>query len=185
MTSVATLRAPEPAGIRRPTPRRFLMCRPDHFEVSYAINPWMDATAPVDRARAIDQWETLRTAFERHGHRVETIAGEPGLPDMVFAANGGLVIGECALSARFASPERAAEGPAYHRWLSGRGLRRLAGAAETNEGEGDFAPAPDASWRVPDFAVLPRRTARWRSSSESRWFRWNWSIRGSITSIRL
>lgn len=142
MTSVATLRAPEPAGTRRPTPRRFLMCRPDHFEVSYAINPWMDATAPVDRARAIDQWETLRATFERHGHRVETIAGEPGLPDMVFAANGGLVIGDRALSARFASPERAAEGPAYHRWLSGRGLHRLAGAGETNEGEGDFAPAP-------------------------------------------
>ncbi|MGF6888396.1 N-dimethylarginine dimethylaminohydrolase [Nocardia sp. GAS34] len=142
MTSVATLRAPEPSGARRPVPRRFLMCRPDHFDVRYAINPWMDTTAPVDRVRALAQWDTLRDTFERHGHIVETIAGEPGLPDMVFAANGGLVIGDRALSARFASPERAAEGPAYHRWLTGRGLHRVAAAVEINEGEGDFAPAP-------------------------------------------
>ena len=142
MTSVDTLRAPEPAGARRPTPRRFLMCRPDHFDVRYAINPWMDVGAPVDRARALRQWDLLRATFERHGHRVEVIAGEPGLPDMVFAANGGLVIGDRALSARFATPERAAEGPAYHRWLSGQGFRALAAAAEINEGEGDFAVLP-------------------------------------------
>ncbi|WP_245719890.1 dimethylargininase [Nocardia uniformis] len=139
MTSLATLRAPEPSGARRPTPRRYLMCRPDHFDVYYAINPWMDATSPVDRDLALAQWDTLRATFERHGHRVETIAGEPGLPDMVFAANGGLVIGERALSARFANAERAAEGPAYHRWLTDQRLTRVHAATETNEGEGDFA----------------------------------------------
>jgi N-dimethylarginine dimethylaminohydrolase len=141
LTSVATLRALDPAGARRTVPRRFLMCRPDHFEVSYAINPWMDALAPVDRARALAQWETLRATYERHGHQVEVLTGEPGLPDMVFAANGGLVIGDRALSARFANPERAAEGPAYHRWMAGQGMRALAAAAEINEGEGDFALA--------------------------------------------
>ncbi|MCM6775448.1 arginine deiminase-related protein [Nocardia sp. CDC159] len=139
MTSVATLPAPEPAGIRQPTPRRFLMCRPDHFDVYYAINPWMDVTTPVDRERALAQWENLRATFERHGHTVEVIAGEPGLPDMVFAANGGLVIGDRALSARFANAERVAEGPAYHRWLAGQGFAEVAAAAEINEGEGDFA----------------------------------------------
>ncbi|RDI67094.1 dimethylargininase [Nocardia pseudobrasiliensis] len=138
MTSVATLPAPEPAGVRQPTPRRYLMCRPDHFDVYYAINPWMDVTTPVDRALALAQWENLRATFERHGHSVEVIAGEPGLPDMVFAANGGLVIGDRALSARFANAERVAEGPAYHAWLAGRGLVEVLAAAETNEGEGDF-----------------------------------------------
>ncbi|MBB5917034.1 N-dimethylarginine dimethylaminohydrolase [Nocardia transvalensis] len=143
MTSVATVRAPEPAGARRPTPRRFLMCRPDHFDVRYAINPWMNLAAPVDRARALAQWETLRAAFEGCGHRVDVIAGEPDLPDMVFAANGGLVIGERALSARFAHPERVAEGPAFHRWLGAQGFAAVSAAAEINEGEGDFAVAGD------------------------------------------
>ncbi len=142
MTSVATLRAPEPPGARRSIPRRYLMCRPDHFEVRYAINPWMDTTAPVDRALALAQWETLRATYERHGHRVEVIEGEPGLPDMVFAANGGLVIGDRGLSARFANAERTAEGPSYHRWMAGQGMRNLVAAIEINEGEGDFAVTP-------------------------------------------
>ncbi|MQY27959.1 dimethylargininase [Nocardia aurantia] len=128
---------------RRPAPRRFLMCRPDHFDVTYAINPWMDIGAPVDRARAVSQWEALCAVYRRHGHQVDLIDGVPGLPDMVFAANGGLVIGDRALSARFATPERAAEGPAYHAWMAGRGLGRVLAAAEFNEGEGDFAVAGD------------------------------------------
>ena len=45
---------------RMPSPRRYLMCRPEHFEVSYAINPWMDITAGVDRALALRQWDDLR-----------------------------------------------------------------------------------------------------------------------------
>lgn len=142
MTSVATLRT-EPTGDRRPRARRYLMCRPDHFEVSYAINPWMDTSSPVDRTLALAQWDTLRATFEAHGHQVEVIEGIPGLPDMVFAANGGLVIGDRALSARFANPERADEGPAYHRWLAARGFTETAAAVETNEGEGDFAIAGD------------------------------------------
>jgi len=54
-----------------------------------------------------------------------------------------LVIGDRALSARFANPERAAEGPAYHDWLSTQRFTQVAAARETNEGEGDFAIAPD------------------------------------------
>ncbi|MEV0335054.1 dimethylargininase [Nocardia sp. NPDC050717] len=142
MTAAAPLRATTPlaapAPARAATPRRYVMCRPDHFDVTYAINPWMDPAAPVDRARALAQWEILRAVLEEHGHSVETVPGEPGLPDMVFAANSGIVIGGHALSARFAHPERAAEGPAFHRWFAARELRSLAAANETNEGEGDF-----------------------------------------------
>ncbi|MEV0685899.1 dimethylargininase [Nocardia sp. NPDC050378] len=136
MTAVLPLPSSTPA--RAATPRRFVMCRPDHFEVTYAINPWMDPAAPVDRARALAQWEILRALLEQHGHSVETVPGEPGLPDMVFAANSAIVIGGRALSARFAHPERQPEGPAFHRWFAARELRELAVAAETNEGEGDF-----------------------------------------------
>ncbi|WP_245717173.1 dimethylargininase [Nocardia jejuensis] len=135
--------APEPSGVRRPTTREFLMCRPDHFDVHYAINPWMDATTPVDRALALAQWETLRATYEEHGHRVHVVDGVAGLPDMVFAANGGLVIGDRALSARFANPERALEGPAYHEWMCAQPFASVAAAGETNEGEGDFAIARD------------------------------------------
>lgn len=122
------------------TQRRFLMCRPDHFDVRYTINPWMTATVPVDRARALAQWETLCTAYRRHGHQVDVIAGLPNQPDMVFSANGALVVGDRALSARFAHSERAAEAPAFHQWLTQQpALCHVVSATHINECEGDFA----------------------------------------------
>ncbi|MFE9576847.1 dimethylargininase [Nocardia sp. NPDC006044] len=136
MTSVATLRAE--STTRKPSPRRFVMCRPDYFDVTYCINPWMDPNAPVDPALALLQWETLRATYEEYGHKVDVVPGVPGLPDMVFAANGGLIVGDRAMSARFTHVERAAEGPAYHNWFAQQGLAGLVDAQEVNEGEGDF-----------------------------------------------
>ncbi|WP_245671435.1 dimethylargininase [Nocardia amamiensis] len=136
MTSVATLRVETAA--RGSSPRRFLMCRPDYFDVTYSINPWMNPAEPVDRDLAIEQWETLRATYAAYGHIVEVVPGIPGLPDMVFAANGGLIVGDRAMSARFTHPERAAEGPAYHEWFAGARLPNLVAAGELNEGEGDF-----------------------------------------------
>lgn len=128
---------------RTARPRRYLMCAPEHFEVSYAINPWMDPTATVDRALALSQWDALRRTYLGLGHQVETIAPVPGLPDMVFAANGGLVVEGRALGARFTFPERAAEGPAYLSWLAAAGLDAAVEPVHVNEGEGDFLVVGD------------------------------------------
>ena len=72
--------------------RRYLMCRPTYFAVDYAINPWMDISLGVDRELALQQWDALRRTYLDLGHQVDVIPPVPGLPDMVFAANGGLVI---------------------------------------------------------------------------------------------
>ena len=138
MTLLETALAP--AG-RTATPRRYLMCRPDHFAVEYAINPWMDPSQPVDRARAVRQWERLVATYRGLGHEVELIDPLPGHPDMVFAANGGLVYGGRALGARFTFPERQAEGPAYAARL--RALAQVVEPVHTNEGEGDFIVVGD------------------------------------------
>lgn len=138
-----TVIAPQPAvaaATRPATARRYLMCPPEHFEVSYAINPWMDVTRPVDPQLAMRQWQALRQTYLELGHQVELIPAVPGLPDMVFAANGGLVIGGRALGARFTYPERQPEGPAYLRWLAAAGLAATP-ATHVNEGEGDFLVA--------------------------------------------
>src|SRR2546429_2994791 len=96
-----------------PQTRTYLMCAPEHFAVEYAINPWMHPDNPVDTANARRQWERLRDTLTGLGHEVSTITPEPGLPDMVFAANGACVVGGKVLGARFRYPHRAAEGPAY------------------------------------------------------------------------
>ncbi|MDQ2709269.1 MAG: arginine deiminase-related protein [Actinomycetota bacterium] len=114
------------------------MCPPDHFAVSYVINPWMDLTRPGDAALARRQWDELRRIYLGLGHTVDVIEPVPGLPDMVFAANGGLVIDGHALGARFRHPQRAPEGPAYLAWLRSAGLRGAGEAVAVNEGEGDF-----------------------------------------------
>lgn len=138
-TRPATPHAP---SRRTATPRHFLMCPPVHFDVVYAINPWMDVTVPVDAGHAVVQWQALKAAYEAHGHTVDVISPEPGLPDMVYAANGGVVVGGKALAARFTFPERRPEGAAYEAWLreSGpaRGVVSLGQATERNEGEGDL-----------------------------------------------
>jgi N-dimethylarginine dimethylaminohydrolase len=118
-------------------PKHFLMCRPDHFTVEYAINPWMHPEAGADRDIAIRQWEGLKAAYESLGHTVSLIDPVEGLPDMVFAANGALVVDGRAYGARFTYPQRVPEGPAYLRWFAEHGFETKE-AEHVNEGEGDF-----------------------------------------------
>ncbi|AXT84016.1 N-dimethylarginine dimethylaminohydrolase [Aeromicrobium sp. A1-2] len=113
------------------------MCAPTHFSVTYAINPWMDITNPVDVERARLQWEVLRNTYLSLGHRVDVVDPMPGQPDMVFAANGGLTVGGRAYGAKFRFAERAAEGAAYAAWLRQSGVT-VVEPEHTNEGEGDF-----------------------------------------------
>ena len=122
--------------------RRYLMCRPTYFAVDYAINPWMDPTTPVDVDRAIAQWTALRDTYLTLGHTVELIDPLPGLPDMVFAANGATVVGGKVLGALFRHPERAAEAPAYLEWFARKGFE-VSEAKAVNEGEGDLLLAGD------------------------------------------
>jgi N-dimethylarginine dimethylaminohydrolase len=130
-----------PLVSRTPQRRTYLMCRPDYFTVQYSINPWMASGEPVDRARAVRQWQALHDTYTGLGHPVQVIDGQPGLPDMVFAANGATVIGGIVLGARFRHPERAAEGPAYLDWFRRQGYTSVHEPQRINEGEGDIVHA--------------------------------------------
>jgi N-dimethylarginine dimethylaminohydrolase len=124
---------------RAARPRTYLMCPPRYFTVEYAINPWMDPDVPVNTALAMHQWWQLRETFSRLGHAVRTIDPRPGLPDMVFAANGATVIGDTVLGARFRHPQRAPEAAAYLAWFGRAGYTTVVSARAVNEGEGDIA----------------------------------------------
>ena len=121
--------------------KAYLMCPPEHFAVNYAINPWMNPERPVDAARAMTQWDRLRATFLRLGHQVHVIDPVPGLPDMVFAANGATVIGGKVLGSRFLHAERAAEASAYLDWFRRAGYRAVRVPRCVNEGEGDIVYA--------------------------------------------
>jgi len=97
---------------------RFLMCPPRHFAVTYKINPWMDPQAWAGggsalHEAALSQWAGLCRALADAGAMVETIEPEPGLPDLVFTANAGVVLDGKLVPARFRHGERQAEEPAF------------------------------------------------------------------------
>ena len=104
---------------RDATPRRYLMCPPAHFTVTYSINPWMDPTKPVDLPLALAQWEDLRDRYLALGHTVELLDPDPALPDMVFGRR--IEAAQAAGQADPAvDPRLATEllvGPLHHRWL--------------------------------------------------------------------
>jgi N-dimethylarginine dimethylaminohydrolase len=133
-----TLTTPSsPLPERTATRRTVLMCRPEHFTVVYRINPWMDPQLPTDTALAVSQWEVLYRTYLDLGFDVQLIDPIPGLPDMVYAANGGFVIDGIAYGASFTHPERQPEGPAYMDWFAGAGFD-VRQPRNVNEGEGDF-----------------------------------------------
>ncbi|MBV9516069.1 MAG: N-dimethylarginine dimethylaminohydrolase [Mycobacteriaceae bacterium] len=124
-------------AVRTPSARQYVMTPPEFFAIEYEINPWMDVAVPADRTTAVRQWRSLHKSFTSLGHTVELVAPVPGLPDMVFAANGGLVFGDTAVLARFKYTQRVAETDAYEAWLTQRGYH-VVRTRHVNEGQGDL-----------------------------------------------
>ncbi len=125
------------------------MCSPEHFDVVYAINAHMtDGDGRPNRpdvALARRQWDALRREYEAIGYPVDVLAGEPGWPDMTFAANQSFPFldrnGERAVViSRMRHPERAGEPEIFARWYETRGYRivRLPESAGSFEGMGDL-----------------------------------------------
>jgi N-dimethylarginine dimethylaminohydrolase len=117
------------------------MCPPEYFAVEYAINPWMTPGTPVDVELAVKQWTCLRETLLGLGHTVHVLPPEPGLPDMVFAANGAFGVQGVVYGASFRYPQRSAEADRHRTFYETQGWRYVPPTV-TNEGEGDFAYLP-------------------------------------------
>jgi len=102
---------------------RFLMCAPDHYDVDYVINPWMEGNIhKSSRDRAVEQWNKLYNVIKDHAI-VDLVAPEKGWPDMVFSANAGLVLGENVVLSRFLHKERQGEEPYFQQWFAENGFK--------------------------------------------------------------
>lgn len=123
--------------VRAATRRAVLMCRPDHFTVSYRINPWMHPEEPTDTALALSQWYNLYLTYLYLGFEVQLIEPAPGLPDMVYSANGGFVLDGIAYGASFTHAQRQPEAQEYMEWFWRNGFE-VRFPESVNEGEGDF-----------------------------------------------
>jgi len=126
---------------RKPRKRTYLMCAPEFFAVEYAINPWMEPGTTVDVELAVKQWEKLRETLVGLGHVVHVLPAQPGLPDMVYAANGAFSVDGVVYGALFRYPQRTGEAQVHRAWYEVAGWRFVEPTA-VNEGEGDFAYLP-------------------------------------------
>ena len=111
---------------------QYLMVRPDHFRVEYAINPFMHLDDQPDPVRTHDQWQAIVSAIEAAGGTVEVLDQLPDAPDMVYAMNLGLGL-ECdsdlgsrrhAVLSHMRYAERRMETPAAESWFADHGFSR-------------------------------------------------------------
>ena len=118
---------------------QFLMCRPTHYTIAYEINPWMHIRRQADHPRALRQWTALyRLLTQRLQVSVRLLPPVRGLPDLVFTANAGLVVGRTVIRSNFRFPERQDEEAVVERHFRRHGYRVVRLPRTFNfEGEGD------------------------------------------------
>ena len=114
-----------------------LMCSPNFFDIEYEINPWMHTNNQVQQDVAHQQWLALNGIYGQLGWQVEHIEPVKGLPDMVFTANGALVIDRRVALPTFRAPDRQPETDYFKKWFMTHGYNEFFKPKYDFEGEGD------------------------------------------------
>ncbi|MCD6679448.1 MAG: arginine deiminase-related protein [Burkholderiaceae bacterium] len=91
-------------------------------------------------------WQKLHDAYRRLDVRIETMASQPGSPDLVFTANAGVVLDGKALLARFCNPERRAEEAHGRRAFESLRSRGIVESVHEPDAGVLFEGAGDALW---------------------------------------
>jgi N-dimethylarginine dimethylaminohydrolase len=124
---------------------QLLMCPPDYYGIEYEINPWMKRNRQSDAVVATRQWHDLsRLLVEKLGAEIQLVEAKPGLPDMVFTANAGVVWQNKFIVSNFRHEVRRGEAAYFAAWFRERGLKII--RLPENyffEGEGDLLRCGD------------------------------------------
>ncbi len=128
-------------------PVKLLMCRPEYFGVNYVINPWMEGNiGKAAREVAMEQWSALSARLQEVAE-VELIPPRSGLPDLVFTANGGVVLGNTVVLGHFLHPQRRGEEPLFGNWFTARGFEVIELPTDLPfEGAGDALLDREGGW---------------------------------------
>jgi len=114
------------------------MCPPDYYGIEYEINPWMSREVSADSDESRRQWLGLYDTLRELEVTIERLDPVPGLPDLVFTANAGLVYRDTFISSRFRYGVRQAESPYFERWAREHGFDVVVLPPSTHfEGAGD------------------------------------------------
>lgn len=97
--------------------KRILLCPPDFYDIEYEINPWMHKDNDVVSSKAHEEYEQIKKIFLELGAEIHEIKQVKGLPDMVYTANCGEVVGNTFIVAKFRYKERQGESAAFQEYF--------------------------------------------------------------------
>ena len=114
------------------------MSSAQYFNDNFAINPYMDASVPVDTERAVAEHTAVAEALKAAGIEVITTPAPEGCQDGVYTANWGLVRGDAAILSSLPN-KRQAEQPYACAALEKLG-KKVIEAPYRFSGQGDALP---------------------------------------------
>jgi len=95
-----------------------VLASPDFYNVTYSINPLTSIKEPLDKEKAMKQFEQLKNHFIKHNIKVHVLDAKKAdpdgqFPDLVFVSNSALILRgwptKVAILSRYANPERRGE----------------------------------------------------------------------------
>ena len=161
----STLNHPTPTtqdaatGTRVPNRRRYLMCRPDRFTVSYRINPWMNPDDPTDTSLAVSQWEQLHQTYLDLGP-ASTSSIRSTACRTWFRSERRLHARRHRLRGEVHLPGAHPEGPAYMDWFAANGFRRRRAPFEVTKAKATSCSSKTPSSPAPASAQTPTATTK-------------------------
>lgn len=117
-----------------------LMSGADYFDDSFAINAYMDDKIPIDRDKAKEELNAIKSALESAGVKVAQVKPPKDCQDGVYTANWALCVNNIAVMSRLPNKRRDEE-PYAEEKLNSMGLKILKVPDNLRfSGQGDALP---------------------------------------------
>lgn len=119
--------------------KKILLCPPTFYDIEYEINPWMRVENKVNKEKAWEEYETLKSTYQSLGVEVLGIPPVKGLPDMVYAANLGFPLGNNFVVSNFRFEQRRKEADFAKKYFEDLGFETITFPKNLYfEGQGDL-----------------------------------------------
>ncbi len=134
--------------------QKVLMSGAEYFNDDFAINPYMDASVPVDTKRAIAEHQAVADALKTAGVEVVTTPAPKDCQDGVYTANWALIRGDTAILSSLPN-KRQAEQPHARAALESLG-KKVIEAPYRFSGQGDALPCGNYLFMGSEYRTDPR-----------------------------
>ena len=101
--------------------KSLLLCPPSFYDIRYEINPWMNTDNPIDKAKAHEQYETLKYAYDALNVTYHELSPNNHFPDQIFTTDTGHIEKNMFIKAQFKYKERRGEVTVVEEFLKTHG----------------------------------------------------------------